>query len=81
MYSRTTMLTYYQVSRLRKIRVRVVKAHEHVAYLDSQNVVDTRKPVQKAGFGSTFFASRYDSQLGEHDRWNRLSEKLKKQLI
>ncbi|MSR68240.1 hypothetical protein EXS66_00450 [Candidatus Saccharibacteria bacterium] len=81
MYSKSAMLTYYQVSRPRKIKVRVVKAHAHVPYLCTGNVVDTRKKAQVSSFGSTFFASRADSQLSEYDRWRKLSDQLKKQLI
>lgn len=81
MYPKTAMLTYYQVSRPRKIKVRVVKAHEHVPFLDTDNVVDTRKSSKKKGFGSTFFATRYENQLNEYDRWQKLSARLKKQII
>lgn len=81
MYSRSAMLTYYQVSRPRKIKVRVVKAHEHVPFLDSENVVDTRKSVKKAGFGATFFASRQEKQLSEVDKWSKLTKLLEKQII
>ena len=81
MYSRTAMLTYYQVSRPRKIKVRVVKAHEHVPFLDSENVIDTRKTAKKSGFGSTFFASRNDNQINEYDKWQKLTAKLSKQII
>lgn len=81
MYSRTAMLTYYQVSRPRKIKVRVVKAHAHVPYLGSSNVVDTRKMLKKPKFGSTFFVNSYEQQLSEYDRWQKLARKLKKQLI
>ena len=81
MYSRSAMLTYYQVSRPRKIKVRVVKAHDHVPYLDSGNVIDTRKTTKKTGFGATFFASRYEQKLSEYDKWQKLSARLKKQII
>ena len=81
MYSRTAMLTYYQVSRPRKIKVRVVKAHEHVPFLDSENVIDTRKTVKKPAFGSTFFASRSDNQINEYYKWQKLTAKLSKQII
>ncbi len=80
MYSGARMLTYYQVSRPRKIKVRVVKAHEHVPYLGSSNVVDTRKMVKRS-FGATFFTSMNDQRLGEYDRWQRLNKKLKKQIV
>lgn len=81
MYSNTTMLTYYQVSRPRKIKVRVVKAHHHVPFLGSSNVVDTRQLAKKPKFGTTFFVSRHEQQIGEYDRWQKLARKLKKQLI
>jgi len=81
MYSSSAMLTYYQVSRPRKIKVRVVKAHDHVPYLDNGNVVDTRKIAKKPAFGSTFFASRYEQKLSEYDKWQKLTKRLKKQLI
>ncbi len=81
MYSSTTMLTYYQVSRPRKIKVRVVKAQDHVPFLGSGNVVDTRKLIKKPKFGATFFVNRYEQQLSEYDRWQKLARKLKKQLI
>jgi uncharacterized protein (DUF1919 family) len=81
MYSSVKMLTYYQVSRPRKIKVRVVKAHDHVPYLGSNNVVDTRKMIKKPKFGSAFFVSRYEQQLSEYDRWQKLARKLKKQLV
>jgi hypothetical protein len=80
-YSRTAMLTYYQVSRPRKIKVRVVKAHDHVPYLGSGNVVDTRQKTKIGGFGATFFTNRYEQQLSEYDKWQSLSRKLKKQLV
>lgn len=81
MYSKTAMLTYYQVSRPRKIKVRVVKAHDHVPFLGSSNVVDTRQLAKKPKFGATFFASRYEQQISEYDKWQKLTRKLKKQLI
>ena len=81
MYPKSAMLTYYQVSRPRKIKVRVVKAHEHVPFLDNGNVIDTRKTVKKSGFGATFFASRYEKQMNEYDKWQKLASKLKKQII
>ncbi len=81
MYSKTAMLTYYQVSRPRKIKVRVVKAHDHVPYLGSGNVVDTRQKTRIGGFGATFFTNRYEQQLSEYDKWQSLARKLKKQLI
>lgn len=81
MYSDSAMLTYYQVSRPRKIKVRVVKAHDHVPYLGSGNVVDTRQKTKTSGFGATFFTNRYEQQLSEYDKWQSLSRKLKKQLV
>ena len=81
MYSSTQMLTYYQVSRPRKIKVRVVKAHAHVPYLGSGNVIDTRKLQKKISFGATFFASSHDTQLTEYDKWQKLNRKLRKLLI
>ncbi len=80
MYSRTAMLTYYQVSRPRKIKVRVVQAHAHVPYLGSSNVVDTRQFVKK-GFGAPFFTSPNERRLNEYDRWQKLAKKLKKQIV
>ncbi len=80
MYSNVQMLTYYQVSRPRKIKVRVVKAHEHVPFLGSHNVVDTRKMIKKS-FGATFFTSPLERQLDEYGRWQKLSKKLKKQIV
>ena len=81
MYSKTAMLTYYQVSRPRKVKVRVVKAHAHVPYLGNSNVVDTRKQLKTATFGATFFASRAQTQASEYDKWQALNDKLKKKLI
>ena len=81
MYSKTTMLTYYQVSRPRNVKVRVVKAHDHVPYLGSSNVVDTRKKAKVSRFGATFFNSRQAQHNTEYDKWQSLSRKLKKQLI
>jgi hypothetical protein len=81
MHSRTAMLTYYQVSRPRTIKVRVVKAHEHVPFLDSGNVIDTRKTAKKTGFGATFFANRVEKQMSEYDKWQKLSDRLSKQIV
>jgi hypothetical protein len=69
------MLTYYQVSRPRKIKVRVVKAHEQVQYLNSPNVVDTRQ------FAATFFLNPAERQLTELEAWSKLSRKMAKRAI
>ena len=50
-------------------------------FLDNGNVIDTRKTVKKSGFGATFFASRYEKQMNEYDKWQKLASKLKKQII
>ena len=81
MYSKTAMLTYYQVSRPRKVKVRVVKAHAHVPYLGNSNVVDTRKQLKTASFGATFFASQSPTQTSEYHKWQTLDDKLRKKLI
>ena len=76
------MLTYYQVSRPRKIRVRVVKPHDQLPYLASGNVIDTRRLASpKPSFGSLFFASQSEVRLSEYDKWQKLAKKLRKNVI
>lgn len=79
----TTMLTYYQVTRPRKVKVRVVKAHHHVPYLGSENVIDIRALAQKekSRFGSSFFLSANEKQITEYEAWQKLSKRLKKRII
>ncbi len=77
------MLTYYQVTRPRKVKVRVVKAQDQVPYLASQNVVDIRSLNGKKSqrFGSSFFLSPNERQITEHEAWAKLSARLKKRII
>jgi hypothetical protein len=75
-----TMLTYYQVSRPRKIKVRVVKAHEQVQYLNSPNVVDTRQFARRP-LAATFFLNPAERQLTELEAWSKLSRKMLKRAI
>ncbi len=77
---RKTMLTYYQVSRPRKVKVRVVKAHDQVQFLNSPNVVDTRKLARRP-LAATFFLNPAERQLTEFQAWNKLSRKLLKKAI
>lgn len=81
MFAKTTpMLTYYQVSRPRKIKVRVVKPHAQVPYLASSNVVDTRQ-FAKRPFAATFFLNPAERQLTELEAWSKLSKRLSKRAI
>ncbi len=77
------MLTYYQVTRPRKVKVRVVKAHHHVPYLGSENVIDVRAMAkkEKTRFGSSFFLSPSERQITEYESWQKLSKRLKKRMI
>lgn len=79
----TTMLTYYQVTRPRKVKVRVVKAHSQVPYLGSENVIDIRAYAkkEKTRFGSSFFLSASEKQITEYEAWQKLSKRLKKRII
>ncbi|MCX6805199.1 MAG: hypothetical protein NT114_00690 [Patescibacteria group bacterium] len=79
----TTMLTYYQVTRPRKVKVRVVKAHSQVPFLGSENVIDTRPLATKgkSRFGSSFFLSPNEKQITEYEAWQKLSKRLKKRII
>jgi hypothetical protein len=79
----TTMLTYYQVTRPRKVKVRVVKAHSQVPFLGSENVIDTRSLAtkEKSRFGSSFFLSPNEKQITEYEAWQKLSKRLKKRII
>ncbi|MBI2798268.1 hypothetical protein HYX70_03140 [Candidatus Saccharibacteria bacterium] len=73
------MLTHYQVTRPRKIKVRVVKPHAHVRFLNTPNVVDTRQPA-KRGFGRAFFLSLNEKEASEHDAWHKLEKRLRKRI-
>jgi hypothetical protein len=77
------MLTYYQVTRPRKVKVRVVKAHSQVPFLGSENVIDTRPLAtkEKGRFGSSFFLSPNEKQITEYEAWQKLSKRLKKRII
>lgn len=77
------MLTYYQVTRPRKVKVRVVAAHHHVPYLGSENVLDTRLAAQKGKtkFGKSFFLSQSERQITEFEAWQKLNKRLKKRLV
>ena len=77
------MLTYYQVTRPRKVKVRVVKAHEHVPYLGSENVIDIRALSQKdkSRFGRSFFLSPNERKITEYEAWQKLSKRLKKRIV
>jgi hypothetical protein len=77
------MLTYYQVTRPRKVKVRVVKAHSQVPFLGSENVIDTRPLATKgkSRFGSSFFLSPNEKQITEYEAWQKLSKRLKKRII
>jgi len=77
------MLTYYQVTRPRKVKVRVVKAHSQVPFLGSENVIDTRPLASKGKtrFGSSFFLSPKEKQITEYEAWQKLSKRLKKRII
>ena len=79
----TTMLTYYQVTRPRKVKVRVVKAHSQEPFLGSENVIDTRPLATKgkSRFGSSFFLSPNEKQITEYEAWQKLSKRLKKRII
>ena len=79
----TTMLTYYQVTRPRKVKVRVVKAHSQVPYLGSENVIDIRAMVnkEKSRFGQSFFLSPNERQITEYEAWQKLSKRLKKRIV
>jgi len=79
----TTMLTYYQVTRPRKVKVRVVKAQHQVPYLGSENVIDIRALSQKGRgrFGSSFFLSPNERKITEYEAWQKLSGRLKKRLV
>lgn len=77
------MLTYYQVTRPRKVKVRVVKAHHQVPYLGSENVIDVRAIAnkEKSRFGSSFFLSPSERQITEYEAWQKLSKRLKKRIV
>lgn len=77
------VLSYYQVTRPRKVKVRVVKPHEHVPYLGSDNVIDIRAIAQgsKSRFGSSFFLSPNERQITEYESWQKLSRRLKKRIV
>ena len=73
----------YQVTRPRKVKVRVVKAHSQVPFLGSENVIDTRPLATKgkSRFGSSFFLSPNEKQITEYEAWQKLSKRLKKRII
>jgi len=77
------MLTYYQVTRPRKVKVRVVKAHAHVPYLGSEHVINVRAMVQKnkSKFGRSFFLSPNERKITEYESWQKLNKRLKKRLV
>lgn len=77
------VLSYYQVTRPRKVRVRVVKPHEHVPYLGSNNVIDIRAMIGggKPRFGSSFFLSPNERQITEYEAWQKLGKRLKKRIL
>ncbi len=77
------VLSYYQVTRPRKVKIRVVAAHEHVPYLDGSNVIDVRAIAQgsKPRFGSSFFLSPNERQITEYEAWQKLSRRLSKRLV
>ncbi len=76
------MLTYYQVTRPRKVKVRVVKAHDQVPYLGSENVLDIRSISQKGKtkFGRSFFLSPNERKITEYEAWQKLSKRLQKRI-
>lgn len=77
------MLTYYQVTRPRKVKVRVVKAHDQVPYLGSENVLDIRSISQKGKvkFGRSFFLSPNERKITEYEAWQKLSKRLKNRIV
>jgi hypothetical protein len=77
------VLSYYQVTRPRKVKIRVVKPHEHVPYLGSDNVIDIRAIAHgsKPRFGSSFFLSPNERQITEYESWQKLSRKLAKRIV
>ena len=77
------VLSYYQVTRPRKVKIRVVAPHEHMPYLDGGNVIDIRAIVQgsKPRFGSSFFLSPNERQITEYEAWQKLNRRLRKRLV
>ena len=77
------MLTYYQVTRPRKVKVRVVKAHTQVPFLGSENVLDIRaiSSQGKNKFGRSFFLSQSERKITEYEAWQKLGKRLKKRIV
>lgn len=63
----------------RAVKVKIVKAHQQVRYLQGDNVVDTRGK-SKRGFGRMFFVSIKKVPKTERDNWQKLEKGLKKRL-
>jgi hypothetical protein len=77
------VLSYYQVTRPRKVKVRVVKPHEHVPYLGSNNVIDIRAMLsgKNSRFGNSFFMSPNEKQITEYEAWQKLTSRLNKRIV
>lgn len=73
------MRKLYVDADVRPVKVKVVKAHQQVPYLQGDNVVDARSKA-KRGFGRMFFVAIKKVPKTERDNWQKLEKGLKKRI-
>ncbi len=61
----------------RSVKVKIVKAHQQIPYLQGENVIDTRVKT-KRGFGHMFFVTIKKAPKTERDNWQKLEKSFKK---